>query len=1273
MNSTSRLYSVILLGLCALVSLSASSSASVAADLAVEGASHAAGAKGPSVAAFLAPDGRVDMEALRRSGYEGSLDLSGMEASFGGADGEPVFAAGIGEAGLRVAGDEYWVSGFEAVGVGEQIFSLTIYDGDLIAGGNFLTAGGVSVSYIARWDGVAWNPLGSGMSSYVYDLTVYDGDLVATGSFTIAGGISANYVARWDGVAWRPLGSGVSSAAYALAVYNGDLIVGGNFGAAGGAPASNIARWDGVAWSPLGSGVGNFVSALTVYNGVLVAGGGFMTAGGVAASCIAAWDGATWSPLGSGVNDTVFSLTIHNYDLVAGGAFSIAGGVSAKGIARWDGVAWIPYGSGMSWPGYGVSVDASIVYGGYLIAGGHFRTAGGVAADFIARWDGVAWSPIGSGVNSAVLDLVAYDGNLIAGGFFTSAGGVLTNRIAAWNGTSWSSVGSAKGLDAASHVAFAQGADVYVAGEFTAAGGAPAACNRVARWDGATWNPLGAGTDQGVRALAWSGGSLHAGGYFTAAGGVPASRIARWDGSTWSPLGAGTSDAVFALTEYNGAVIAAGTFTQAGGSPASRIASWDGSSWSPLGAGLSSTGYAVTVFNGDLYAGGTFTQAGGQPAGRIARWNGSAWSAIGDVNGPVLALLVHAGKLIVGGSFTTAGAVSARNIAVYDGATWLAVGTGVNNQVLSLTSAGGFLFAGGDFTEAGGASASRIARWDGSAWSDLGSGANAAVRGLTSDGTYLYAGGGFTTAGGKPSSYFGRWDGLLGPCAVSVTQPASGSTFCGGDQVDILWTYGGACGSSVRIDLLRDGQPCAEIATSTENDGLFTWTVAPCGVATAGYSVSVTDLSAGASDTTSGSFGIALPCALDLIAPDGGEDWSAGQQYEIRWSSLPCCGDSVRIDLLRAGQACATVAASTPNDGSFLWTAAQCGGQIEDYRVAILDLTTGATDTSAAPLRIGPAYRILSINDVGNDQGRQVRLRWHHEEHDAAGSDATILLYTIYRKIDPSLKAAPVLSDAHRDALRYPPGDWDFVMSLPANGEQTYSAVCPTLCDSTISNGLCRSTFFVRAQTPSPLLFFDTEPDSGYSVDNLAPSVPSNLRFTSPALLAWNTAPEEDFRYFAVYGSVQSTWDPAAVLIGQTTGTTRDVSTSPFPYYHVTATDFAGNEGDAANIQNAAASGAGDAVEVPARFALSTIVPNPTTSGVTVRYDLPRETRVSLRIFDAAGRVVATLANEQARAGAHAVTWEGVDTRGSRVATGMYFCRMDAGDFTETRKIVIAQ
>jgi hypothetical protein len=104
---------------------------------------------------------------------------------------------------------------------------------------------------IAKWDRTSWSPLGGGMStSTQYTVAKSNalavdgnGNLFAGGSFTTAGGVAANNIAKWDGSAWSPLGSGMDAEVYALAVDGmGKLYAGGKFTTAGGKPSNSIAR-----------------------------------------------------------------------------------------------------------------------------------------------------------------------------------------------------------------------------------------------------------------------------------------------------------------------------------------------------------------------------------------------------------------------------------------------------------------------------------------------------------------------------------------------------------------------------------------------------------------------------------------------------------------------------------------------------------------------------------------------------------------------------------------------------------------------------------------------------------------------------------------------------------------------------------------------------------------------------------------------------------------------------------------------------------------------
>lgn len=325
-------------------------------------------------------------------------------------------------------------------GMDHWVHALTVYNGELIAGGQFTSAGGVPANHIAKWNGISWSPLGTGTNAEVDALTVFNGELVAGGQFTNAGGIGVNFIAKWNGSSWDDELGGVGSIVAALTVYDNRVIAGGYFTDADGTPAHYIAKRVSGGWQELGGGMGGSqgqVMALGHYGGDLIAAGFFTTAGGQSANHIAKWNGTSWSPLGSGISNIVYSLTEYNGELIAGGLFLSAGGVSAKSIAKWNGSTWSPLGSGITGPIYQY-VFGLTVLNNELYAGGLFETAGGVLAHGIAKWNGSVWSALGNGLYYGgsnaygAFTVNTYGNKVVAGGLFTTAGDIGVAHIAQW-------------------------------------------------------------------------------------------------------------------------------------------------------------------------------------------------------------------------------------------------------------------------------------------------------------------------------------------------------------------------------------------------------------------------------------------------------------------------------------------------------------------------------------------------------------------------------------------------------------------------------------------------------------------------------------------------------------------------------------------------------------------------------------------------------------------------------------------------------------------------
>jgi hypothetical protein len=151
-------------------------------------------------------------------------------------------------------------------------------------------------------------------------------------------------------------------------------------------------------------------------------------------------------------------------DIVAGGLFTSIGGLAATHVARWSGSSWSAMGTGFVW-----NINEVIPLSEGRVAA---ASQAGVSV-----WDGSAWQDLNDPLGEKFALAVLPGGNLVAAGFAPSVG-----HIALWNGSSWSGIGAGISgvvngttIDAlAVSPRIGGGADVYVGGQFTTAGGAAA-------------------------------------------------------------------------------------------------------------------------------------------------------------------------------------------------------------------------------------------------------------------------------------------------------------------------------------------------------------------------------------------------------------------------------------------------------------------------------------------------------------------------------------------------------------------------------------------------------------------------------------------------------------------------------------------------------------------------------------------------------------------------------------------------------------------------------
>ncbi|NIR48145.1 MAG: T9SS type A sorting domain-containing protein [Phycisphaerae bacterium] len=97
----------------------------------------------------------------------------------------------------------------------------------------------------------------------------------------------------------------------------------------------------------------------------------------------------------------------------------------------------------------------------------------------------------------------------------------------------------------------------------------------------------------------------------------------------------------------------------------------------------------------------------------------------------------------------------------------------------------------------------------------------------------------------------------------------------------------------------------------------------------------------------------------------------------------------------------------------------------------------------------------------------------------------------------------------------------------------------------------------------------------------------------------------------------------------------------------------------------------GTLIEVPSQFSLAQNYPNPFNPSTVIRYALPQPRFVTLRVYNVQGQEIVTLVEKEQLAGRYQVQWDGLDRRGAPVAAGLYFYRLEAGEFRAVRRMVL--
>ncbi|MBI4719695.1 MAG: T9SS type A sorting domain-containing protein [Chitinivibrionia bacterium] len=308
-----------------------------------------------------------------------------------------------------------------------------------------------------------------------------------------------------------------------------------------------------------------------------------------------------------------------------------------------------------------------------------------------------------------------------------------------------------------------------------------------------------------------------------------------------------------------------------------------------------------------------------------------------------------------------------------------------------------------------------------------------------------------------------------------------------------------------------------------------------------------------------------------------------------------------------------------------------------------------------------PSARIASIVDVPGDQGGYVTLSFEASRLDRTSPPTVVTMYSVYRRNGAS---------------------WELTALVDAEHMSSYSCVVPTVADWTVPAPYFQN-FRILAEEcyECPNGSWYSPIDSGLSIDNIAPAAPAGVTalqsITPPGLqLTWTPNGESDFLHYLVYRGVGELFIPDGTnLIAMPDDPEWfDAEWRWYSgyYYKLAAYDIHYNRSLFTLVSPGDVTGA-ETPPTPLVTCLRQNFPNPFNPATRISYDLAAGAHVSLCVYDVNGSLVRTLVDQSKEPGTFAATWDGENENGEIVASGVYFYRLKAGDFIETKRMILCK
>jgi hypothetical protein len=572
--------------------------------------------------------------------------------------------------------------------------------------------------------------------------------------------------------------------------------------------------------------------------------------------------------------------------------------------------------------------------------------------------------------------------------------------------------------------------------------------------------------------------------------------------------------------------------------------------------------------------------------------------------------------------------------------------------------------------------------------------------------------------------------------SISVTSPNGGEAWQIGTQHSISWTSVNIS-SNVKIELSRNhGSSWTMLAASAPNYGSWLWTVA--GPASGTCLIRISDVSGNPTDTSDGDFSIVDVPVISVTSPNGGETWQIGTEQTISWTSANI-SSNVKIELSRNhGSSWTTLAASAPNNGSWLWTVA--GTASGTCLIRVSDAQGNPTDTSDGDFSIvdipsisvtspngGETWQIAALHDVtwsiiNSTKAVKIEISRNSGQSWQVLADSTANDGTWSWTITGPSSDSCLFRIGERDGSPIDVSDESFTIAdipsitvtLPNGGEKlnasnqyeiTWSSVnisgsvrielsrnngssWSVLKDTTRDDG--NWTWDITGPPSDSCLIRISDPDGDpldvsdelfsitedKSITIVTPNGGEIWELGMPQQINWSIIGSAETISFSLSRDGGQSWELVATFKEISPGSYSwewTFSGPPSNSCLIKAADGSGifrDESDGLFSLHYQTGVTDQTVNTPASYALMQNYPNPFNPETRITYQLPERSQVQIAIFNVAGNLVRMLINEVHDAGTFSVTWDGRTQEGISLPSGIYFCRMTAGAFSQTNRML---